>query len=110
MRVRAQAADIGARIVLDNVHIPELQANIVAFLADPLEWRNMAVAARYGRLSLLELLDVARTRFAASNERCSPARRPTMPLIICTSDAVQLAKAHGHLDVVKWLQTREATR
>lgn len=110
MCVRAEAADIAARVVLDNVRVPELQILIVSFLAGPLEWRNMAVAARYGCVVLLELLDVARTLDAAPSQRRASGSRSTAPIVICTSDAVRLAAAHGHRDVVERLRLWEATR
>jgi len=110
MRVRTEAADVAARVVLDNVPVPELQMHIVSFLAGPLEWHNMAVAARYGCMALLELLDVARIQDAPPSQQGTPASRSTTPMVICTSDAVRLAAAHGHRDVVKRLRMREATR
>lgn len=107
MRVRVFSADLGARALLELLPVPELRAHVLAFLSGPLEWTTMAVAARFGRLALLQAL--AEARGHQPRTRRPNDKQEGGNAVLCPSEAVAMARAHGHRDAERWLLEYMAT-
>ncbi|GAB9468016.1 hypothetical protein Gpo141_00005344 [Globisporangium polare] len=90
-----EGADVAAQFLQLKLPQEELIQQIVDFLVDPsavggaLEWKSVAVAARYGALDLLQIQHLS---------SCGRGRA-----LVCSSDAVDFAAQYGHLQVIQWL-------